>query len=66
MAQIILTFGLEKEKLRVVRRTALKNGMHVKEISRRNNKLDRPGVPTRNDGILRDRLHTDGCLSRRL
>ena len=36
MAQIILTFGLEKEKLRVVRSTALKNGMQVKEISRIN------------------------------
>ena len=32
MAQIILTFGLEKEKLRAVRSTALKNGMLVKEI----------------------------------
>lgn len=36
MAQIILTFGLEKEKLRAVRSTALKNGMQVKEISRIN------------------------------
>ena len=36
MAQIILTFGLEKEKLRAVRSTALKNGMLVKEISRIN------------------------------
>ena len=30
----------------------------------RQNKLYRPGFPTRNDGILRDRHHTDGCLSR--
>ena len=36
MAQIILTFGLETEKLRAVRSTALKNGMQVKEISRIN------------------------------
>lgn len=36
MAQIILTFGLEKEKLRAVRSAALKNKMQVKEISRIN------------------------------
>ena len=36
MAQIILTFGLKKEKLRAVRSAALKNRMQVKEISRIN------------------------------
>ena len=36
MAQIILTFGLEKEKLRAVRSSALKNKIQVKEISRIN------------------------------
>ena len=35
MAQIILTFGLEKEKLRAVRITAQRNQIQVKEISRR-------------------------------
>lgn len=33
MAQIILTFGLEKEKLRAVRNSASNSGMLVKEIS---------------------------------
>ena len=36
MAQIILTFGLEKEKLRAVRNSASNSGMLVKEISRIN------------------------------
>lgn len=36
MAQIILTFGLGKEKLNAVRSSASKNGMQVKEISRIN------------------------------
>lgn len=35
MAQTILTFGLEKEKLRAVRETAQKNGIQIKEISRK-------------------------------
>lgn len=35
MAQLILTFGLDKEKLRAVRGAAQKNGIYVKEISRR-------------------------------
>ena len=36
MAQLILTFGLEKEKLRAVRNSASNSGMLVKEISRIN------------------------------
>lgn len=35
MAQIILTFGLEKEKFRAVRITAQRNQIQVKEISRK-------------------------------
>ena len=35
MAQLILTFGLDKEKLRAVRITAQRNQIQVKEISRR-------------------------------
>ena len=35
MAQTILTFGLGKETLRAVRETAQKNGIQVKEISRK-------------------------------
>lgn len=35
MAQIILTFGLDKEKLRAVRGAAQKNGIQIKEISRK-------------------------------
>lgn len=35
MAQVILTFGLEKEKLRAVRITAQRNQIQVKEISRK-------------------------------
>lgn len=35
MAQTILTFGLGKEKLRAVHETAQKNGIQVKEISRK-------------------------------
>ena len=35
MTQTILTFGLEKEKLQAVRKTALKNGIQVKEINKK-------------------------------
>lgn len=35
MTQIILTFGLEKEKLRAVRITAQRNQIQVKEVSRK-------------------------------
>ena len=35
MAQIILTFGLRKEKIKVVRSIAQKNKIQIKEISRK-------------------------------
>lgn len=35
MAQIILTFGLGKEKIKVVRSIAQKNRIQIKEISRK-------------------------------
>lgn len=35
MAQIILTFGLRKEKIKVVRSIAQKNRIQIKEISRK-------------------------------
>lgn len=35
MTQTILTFGLVKEKLNAVRKTALKNGIQVKEVSQK-------------------------------
>ena len=38
MAQIILAFRLDKEKLKTVRSTAQKTGFQVKEISRKDYK----------------------------
>ena len=35
MAQVILTFGLRKEKIKVVRSIAQKNRIQIKEISRK-------------------------------
>ena len=46
MAQIILTFGLGKEKIKVVHSIAQKNRIQIKEISRKdyNQKLGAAGI----------------------
>ncbi|MBU5479848.1 DUF3783 domain-containing protein [Blautia sp. MSJ-19] len=59
MAQIILTFGLGKEKMRAVRTTAQRNQIQVKEISRRdyNQKL---GALAEIQGFSREKAGYNG------
>lgn len=59
MAQIILTFGLEKEKLRAVRITAQRNQIQVKEISRRDY-AQKLGVLAGIQGFSKEKINYDG------
>ena len=59
MAQIILTFGLGKEKIKVVRSIAQKNRIQIKEISRKdyNQKL---GVLAGIQGFAKEKVIYNG------
>ena len=59
MAQIILAFRLDKEKLKAVRATAQKTGFQVKEISRKDYS-QKLGTLAGIEGFSRERQQYDG------
>lgn len=59
MAQIILTFGLGKEKSRAIRSVAQKNGIYIKEISRKDYS-QKLGTLAGIEGFSKEKINYDG------
>ena len=59
MAQIIFTFGLGKEKSRAIRSVAQKNGIYIKEISRKDYS-QKLGTLAGIEGFSKEKINYDG------